>query len=108
MVWAALLFVGFLFSPESPRFLAKRERWQECRKSLANLRGLPIDDHEIDVEMDEVQAAAAEDKKRGQAHYYECFSTKDRILYRTMIGICVQIGQQITGVNFFFSYVSTA
>lgn len=43
MVWAALLLVGFLFSPESPRFLAKKGRWEHCRKNLANLRGLPVD-----------------------------------------------------------------
>lgn len=49
MVWAALLFVGFVLSPESPRFLAKRERWAECRRSLANLRGLPVDHADIDV-----------------------------------------------------------
>lgn len=54
--------------------------------------------------MDEVHAATLKDEERGQARYTECFSPKDRILWRTMIGVCVQIGQQITGVNFFFSY----
>lgn len=49
MVWSAGLFVGFLFSPESPRFLAKQGKWELCRKNLANLRGVPIDDPEIDV-----------------------------------------------------------
>ncbi|AAW44539.1 hexose transport-related protein, putative [Cryptococcus deneoformans JEC21] len=104
MVWAALLLVGFLFSPESPRFLAKKGRWDHCRKNLANLRGLPTDHPDIDTEMEEVREATIKDQERGQASYVECFSTKDRILWRTMIGICVQIGQQITGINFFFSY----
>ncbi|XAO26012.1 hypothetical protein I312_104845 [Cryptococcus bacillisporus CA1280] len=104
MVWAALLLVGFLFSPESPRFLAKKGKWDHCRKNLASLRGLPIDHPDIDIEMEEVREATIKDHERGQASYVECFSTKDRILWRTMIGICVQIGQQITGVNFFFSY----
>lgn len=49
MVWSALLLVGFVLSPESPRFLAKKGRWEECRKNLANLRGLPANDPEIDV-----------------------------------------------------------
>lgn len=94
MVFSALLLAGFILSPESPRFLAKKERWEECRHNLANLRGLPEDDQEIDVEMDEVRAAAEKDKERGQARYSECFSTQDRIAWRTMIGILVQIGQQ--------------
>ena len=94
MVFSAMLFVGFLLSPESPRFLAKKERWEQCRNNLANLRGLPADHSDIDVEMDEVRAAAEKDKERGQARYAECFSMKDRIAWRTMIGILVQIGQQ--------------
>jgi sugar porter (SP) family MFS transporter len=104
MVWSAGLLVGFILSPESPRFLAKKGRWEECRKNLANLRGVPADDPEIDVEMDEVHAATLKDAERGQARYAECFSPKDRILWRTMIGILVQVGQQVTGINFFFSY----
>lgn len=58
----------------------------------------------VQTEMEEVREATIKDQERGQASYVECFSTKDRILWRTMIGICVQIGQQITGINFFFSY----
>jgi SP family sugar:H+ symporter-like MFS transporter len=103
MVWSALLLVGFLFSPESPRFLAKKGRWEDCRKSLANLRGLPVDHHDIDVEMEQVAEKAEKDKVQGESSYREVFSTKDRIAWRTMIGVGVQIGQQITGVNFFFS-----
>lgn len=94
MGFSFFLLVGFLFSPESPRFLAKKERWESCRKNLANLRGLPIDHDDIDVEMDEVRMKKEKDDEMGSPSYAECFSTKDRILWRTMIGICVQIGQQ--------------
>ncbi|WVR08832.1 hypothetical protein IAU60_005890 [Kwoniella sp. DSM 27419] len=104
MAWAAMLFVGFLLSPESPRFLAKKGKWDHCRKNLANLRGLPIDHADIDAEMEEVREATIKDQEIGDASYLECFSTKDRILWRTMIGVLVQVGQQITGINFFFSY----
>lgn len=102
--FAFCLLVGFIFSPESPRFLAKKEKWEACRKNLASLRGLPVDHEDIDVEMDEVRIAKEKDDERGAASYLEVFSTKDRILWRTMIGICVQIGQQVSGINFFFSY----
>jgi SP family sugar:H+ symporter-like MFS transporter len=132
--FAFCLLLGFIFSPESPRFLAKKERWEECRKNLASLRGLPVEHQDIDVEMDEVRIAKEKDDARGEASYLEVFSTKDRILWRTMIGICVQIGQQgewaiprasriahrtsrpdsslqiptltlaVSGINFFFSY----
>lgn len=51
-----------------------------------------------------VEEGVRADEERGQVSYAECFSPKDRILWRTMIGLFVQIGQQITGINFFFSY----
>ncbi|WWC90948.1 uncharacterized protein L201_005886 [Kwoniella dendrophila CBS 6074] len=104
MAWAVLLLVGFVLSPESPRFLAKKGKWDHCRKNLANLRGLPMDHPDIEAEMVEVREANLKDQEQGEASYLECFSTKDRILWRTMIGVFVQIGQQITGINFFFSY----
>ncbi|WRT69327.1 uncharacterized protein IL334_006311 [Kwoniella shivajii] len=104
MAWAVLLLVGFVLSPESPRFLAKKGKWDLCRKNLANLRGLPMDHPDIEAEMIEVREANLKDQEQGAASYLECFSTKDRILWRTMIGVFVQIGQQITGINFFFSY----
>jgi hypothetical protein len=49
MVWAALLLVVFVLSPESPRFLGKVGKWEESRKNLASLRGLPYDSEEITV-----------------------------------------------------------
>jgi len=49
MVWAALLLVVFFLSPESPRFLGKIGKWDEAKKNLCNLRGLPADSEEITV-----------------------------------------------------------
>lgn len=95
LVFAALLFVGFVFSPESPLFLAKKGRWEECRSNLANLRGLHVEDSDIDVEMDEIRIKTEEDKEKGAASYAEVFSTKDRILYRVLIGIFVQVRSHI-------------
>ena len=94
MVFSLLLLVGFILSPESPRFLAKLDRWEQCRRNLASLRGLTVDDPAIEQELEEVRSAAAVDRERGQASYRECFSTKDRIAWRTTIGILVQVGQQ--------------
>jgi hypothetical protein len=98
------LLIGFLLMPESPSFLARKGKWDQCRKALASLRSLSVDDPAVDDEMHEVAQAAAKAKAQGDVSYREIFSTKDRILWRVMIGVCVQIGQQITGVNFFFSY----
>lgn len=37
------LGIGILFCPESPRWLAARERWEDARMSLARLRGMKDD-----------------------------------------------------------------
>ncbi|KAI5450647.1 hypothetical protein NCC49_002905 [Naganishia albida] len=104
LVWAALLFVGFFLCPESPRFLAGKNRWDEARHNLARMRHLPEDDQAIAIEMEDIRLAKEEDDMRGNASYLECFSMKNMILYRTMIGIFIQIGQQVSGINFFFNY----
>lgn len=104
MAYDVGLLIGFILSPESPRFLAKQGKWDKCRKALANLRSVHVDDPSLDEEMVQVKKTAEEEKQQGAVSYKECFSTKDRILWRVMIGVCVQIGQQITGINFFFSY----
>jgi len=104
MVFDVGLLLGFVFSPESPRFLAKKGRWDECRRNLARLRGCAPDSGEINTEMDEVRIKAEQELEQGDVSWKELFSTHDRIAWRVLIGVGVQIGQQITGINFFFSY----
>lgn len=104
LIWAAILLVGFALCPESPRFLAGKNRWDEAKQNLARMRHLPIDDQAIAIEMEDIRLAKEEDDKRGNASYLECFSMKNMILFRTMIGILIQIGQQVSGINFFFNY----
>lgn len=98
------LLIGFSLLPESPRFLAKKGKWDQCRKNLANFRSLPVDHPAIEHEMEIIKQKTAEDLARGNPTWAECFSTRDRILWRVMIGVMVQVGQQLTGINFFFSY----
>ncbi len=97
LIWTSLLLVGFIASPESPRFLAHHGRWDEAKTSLARLRGLPEEDEDIAIEMEEIRLAKEDEEEMGDAKYSECFSMKDSILLRTMIGLAVQIGQQVTG-----------
>lgn len=99
----ALLF-GFFMSPEAPSFLAKKGKWDQCRKSLARLRSVKVDDPRLDIEMEKCRVRAAQEEQLGSVSYKEVFEVKNRNLWRLMIGVCVQIGQQITGINFFFSY----
>ena len=67
IVFSLPLGIGILFSPESPRWLAGRDKWDESRMSLARLRGMKNDPHNRLVEDDfkEMQEPIVEQSKAG-------------------------------------------
>ena len=105
------LGIGILFSPESPRWLAGRGRWEDARMSLARLRGQKANPtHElVNDDFKEMEESIAEQNKAGQGTWRECFTGQPsgipRLVYRTFLGCALQFFQQWTGVNYFF-YVS--
>lgn len=107
------LGIGILFAPESPRWLAGRNRWEDARMSLARLRGMKDDPHNELVMDDfkEMQESIAEQNKAGQGSWLECFTGKPsmvpKLAYRTFLGCALHFLQQWTGVNYFFYYGAT-
>ena len=97
------LGIGILFAPESPRWLAGRDRWEESRMSLARLRGMKDDPHNKLVMDDfkEMEESIAEQNKAGQGTWLECFTGKpsgiNRLVYRTILGCAIHFLQQWTG-----------
>ncbi|RMZ27271.1 hypothetical protein D0859_08669 [Hortaea werneckii] len=106
------LGIGILFAPESPRWLANRDRWDEARVSMARLRGMKHDLNNQLVEDDwrEMYDNIKEQKSAGTGSWVECFlgsGEKPRVVYRTFLGMFVHFLQQWTGVNYFFYYGAT-
>ncbi|KAI1407167.1 general substrate transporter [Hypoxylon sp. FL1857] len=60
---AAILFVGMIFMPFSPRWLVHHNREDEARKILANLRGLPADHELVELEFLEIKAQSQFEKR---------------------------------------------
>jgi len=60
---AAILFVGMIFMPYSPRWLIHHNREEEARKVLARLRDLSPDDDLVEFEFLEIKAQSVWEKR---------------------------------------------
>ncbi|KHN95692.1 General substrate transporter [Metarhizium album ARSEF 1941] len=100
---AVLLVAGMLVSPESPRWTARKDRWEETSHILVTLRGLPTDSAYVSGEMQEmVRQLENERRLMGDATFKSLM--KEMWLVpanrrRTVISIVLMICQQLTGVN---------
>ncbi|KAJ6096927.1 Major facilitator superfamily domain general substrate transporter [Penicillium sp. IBT 16267x] len=99
-----VLFVALLFFPESPRWLAGKERWEETLDTLALLHGNgDRTDPAVQVEFEEVQEAARIAHQAKDVSFLALFGPK--IWKRTLCGVSVQVWQQLLGGNVAMYYV---
>ncbi|KAK4702214.1 MFS transporter, SP family, sugar:H+ symporter, partial [Phenoliferia sp. Uapishka_3] len=109
-IWAAILGVGLLFLPESPRWLIMKDRELEARKCISRIISHPLDSPEVDEEYAEIHANLLHERSVGQTSYLDCFRNGEgRNALRVWSGIGIQALQQLTGINFIFYYgIATA
>ena len=112
-LWAIILAVGLVILPESPRFYVKRGKLEKAAHSLARVRGQPISSGYIQDELAEIIANHEYEKKVvPQTSYIEgwtnCFTGSifrgNSNIRRTVVGILMQMMQQLTGINFIFYF----
>ncbi|KAF3761581.1 hypothetical protein M406DRAFT_50654 [Cryphonectria parasitica EP155] len=99
-----VLGIAMFFFPESPRWLASHDRWDECLDVLANLhaggdREAPV----VLVELEEVREAVRIAAESADLGYLGLFTGKT--WYRTMCGVSVQVWQQLLGGNVMLYYI---
>lgn len=99
-----MLGVALLFFPESPRWLAQKDRWEECHFVLANLHaGGNMDDPLVLAELEEVREAAQVAAAGHEVGYLGLFGPK--VWKRTLIGVSAQVWQQLLGGNVMLYYL---
>ena len=108
---ATLLFVGMLFCNESPRFLAKQDKWERSKQVLSKVRQLPETHPYVEEEFNEICTQL--ERERGLAGG-SGFMAIQREMWtipgnrtRTILSIGLMICQQMTGVNAINYYAPT-
>mmetsp|Transcript_5737 Transcript_5737/g.16156 ORF Transcript_5737/g.16156 Transcript_5737/m.16156 type:complete len:564 (-) Transcript_5737:130-1821(-) len=97
----ALILIGSLFfMPESPRWLAAKDRSEELTSVMKKIRY----DDELDREMTKLVYEVEEEKERGTASWPEIFSKENKMRYRLFLGIGLQAMQQLAGINAIMFY----
>ncbi|EEU36309.1 uncharacterized protein NECHADRAFT_102056 [Fusarium vanettenii 77-13-4] len=105
-LWSLILGAGILFLPESPRYAFRKGRAEEARNTIARLAGLEPNAPSVNRQIAEIQEKLDEERALPDTKWHEIF-TGPRMLYRTVLGITLQAGQQLTGINFFFYFGTT-
>ncbi|KAL2836801.1 general substrate transporter [Aspergillus pseudodeflectus] len=99
-----ILLLALPFFPESPRWLAGQERWEEALDTLALLHGNGNrNDPVVQVEYEEVQEAARIAHEAKDVTFLALFGPG--IWKRTLCGVSVQVWQQLLGGNVAMYYV---
>ncbi|KAI1112336.1 high-affinity glucose transporter [Nemania sp. NC0429] len=102
---ALLLFMGLCVLPESPRWLAKNDCWEEARKVLVLVHGkgdpnAPL----VASESAEIQGVVRLDRQNADSTWLELI--QPGMINRTHIGLFTQIWSQLTGMNVMMYYIT--
>ncbi|KAJ2308634.1 hypothetical protein IWW55_000320 [Coemansia sp. RSA 2706] len=98
IVPALILFVAMFFMPYSPRWLVDHERVDEAHVVLAKLRADgDMNAPEVLEELDEIKEAVRLDRETAVRSYAEL--VRFPIRRRVILGVIIQILQQLTGIN---------
>jgi SP family sugar:H+ symporter-like MFS transporter len=92
-----LMAVGIMFLPESPRWDYRRGNVDKARKCVAAAYGVPLNHREVAREMREIKEKFDAESAPGVQHPWYEVLTGPRMRYRTLLGVSLQILQQLTG-----------
>ncbi|KAJ5610228.1 hypothetical protein N7510_006947 [Penicillium lagena] len=102
---AFILFGGLFWLPESPRWLARNGRWDECHEILSLIHsGKHENDDFISLEMRQLREACEYERINSHVSFLELIQPK--MLWRVHIGMFVQIWSQLTGINVIMYYIT--
>ncbi|KAL2810624.1 general substrate transporter [Aspergillus granulosus] len=100
---AVLLLIGMLLNNESPRWLAKQDRWEEARQTLTRIRNLPSNHPYIEREFQDIAHQLEFERQLiGGSSFIDLLKEMWLIAgnrKRAVISISLMVCQQMTGTN---------
>ncbi|KAF2712668.1 high affinity glucose transporter [Pleomassaria siparia CBS 279.74] len=104
MVPGFILLVGMFFFPNSPRWLASKDRWEESLQTLAHLHGGGDVNHpKVLAEYQQIQDALTFEREHASTSYAALVEPK--ILKRVVLGMSIQMWSQLCGMNIMMYYI---
>lgn len=103
------LGLGILIFSETPRYAYRQGRVDEAKETLMRVYDAPANHWAIHVQMEEIESkfrAESQAKTGFIGGYVEMFRAP-RMFYRILLGVALQMFQQLTGANYFFYYGTT-
>jgi hypothetical protein len=98
MIPAVILGIGLVFLPESPRWLARHDRWEETQAVLTLVHGKGDPNSPfVKLELDEIRQMIEFERQNADVSFLELF--KPKMLNRLHIGVFTQVWSQLTGMN---------
>ncbi len=94
---ALLMFIGIMFLPESPRWLSMKNLGASARGVLRSLR---VSEEEVELELRDIEESL-KTKQAGISLFMESAPFRRTI----MLGILLQMIQQLTGINVVMYYM---
>jgi MFS family permease len=105
---AVLLVICMFFCNESPRFLAKQDRWEEARTTLAKVRMLPINHEYIEAEFGEICLQLENERALMAGSRFKDLMREIWAIpgnrKHALVTIGIMICQQMTGTNAIATY----
>lgn len=99
-----ILSAALFFFPESPRWLANHDRWEEAHEILASLHANgDKNDPVVIAELEEVREAVRIANESKDIGYLGLFAKG--MWKRTLVGVSVQVWQQLLGGNVMLYYL---
>ncbi|XP_043824586.1 LOW QUALITY PROTEIN: proton myo-inositol cotransporter [Dromiciops gliroides] len=102
---ATIQFLGFLFLPESPRWLIQKGQTQKARRILSQIRGNQTIDEEYDSIKNNIEEEEKEVGSAGPVIYR--ILTYPPTRRALIVGCGLQMFQQLSGINTIMYYSAT-